>query len=286
MTAQLQEGVPGENYSCQNMMRQAGLNDSEAIIGVPGMWWSPGESNPRSAITHVLTKGVQNLLKRLGVPIVPTGVYGANTHQALVQKLGPAYTSCAWVQIYGDLLNATKGKSLTIPWKNDAVYEKEETLMGYESQGAADPSVFASLQAQINRYAKALGFAPVAVDGNIGPATATAAGMAATWVSNFSSMDVSVLAVAAAPTPAIVQVNASGLYAALKKNADAQGWPAAGSSGGGGGGGAMATIPGSSVPYASPGVFGDVNPVVVVGGGAFLLWLLFGKKGLMKKGRR
>ncbi len=284
MASPILGGVPGEHYSVQVMGRKAGLNDAESIMMGVGAWWSPMESSPDSAVTHVIVKGVQNLLRRRGVAIKPTGFYGTNTHEALVRVLGPQYVNRAWVQIYGDLLEGTG-------WSTPPDYSAPTATGGFVAQkGFADTlaqlvgagaGVVTGLQTQTNRFSNKVGFAPISTDGVVGPDTVSKATTVAKWIIR-TYLDTSMLLGALAnqdlsspDSVSYLNSNASALSAAFKSYADRAALPIAGGSPSSGG------APVYTAPIGSGSSISDLAVPALVGAG--VLWLLFGSK---KKGRK
>ena len=93
----------GDATSASELLRQAGISPNLAVLGTPAMFWTPGESDPASAMTKIVVQGAQKCLKKLGFAVRTHGLMDPVTRGALAKVSGPGWASRAWIQIYGDI---------------------------------------------------------------------------------------------------------------------------------------------------------------------------------------
>ena len=106
-TFNIAAGYKPEEQSAMGQLRRAGVDFSLATMAIPGMWFSPAESDPDSQVTMIIVMGIQRSLKAIGYwGIKQSGCMDAMTQNCLAQVAGPHWASRAWVTLYGAVQNA------------------------------------------------------------------------------------------------------------------------------------------------------------------------------------
>lgn len=85
-----------------------GMNRSVAEMVSPKMWITPGGSDPFNPAIIMIVNAAQARMRELGFKTEGHGFAEKPTQAAFARVSGPQWKDKAWIQIYGDLLNASK----------------------------------------------------------------------------------------------------------------------------------------------------------------------------------
>lgn len=89
------------------MLLEMGVNPQLASMVIPGLYWTPGESDPDSQITMVLVRGVQGALARIGFRTQTNGRLDPATRNAIQEVVGRNWESAPWASVYTRIRSAT-----------------------------------------------------------------------------------------------------------------------------------------------------------------------------------
>lgn len=95
---------------------EMGMNRGVATLAVPFMWVTPGGSDPFSPTVIMIVNAAQARMRELGYKVTGHGFAGKTTQAAFAAVSGPDWKNKSWIQIYGDLLTASKaGRRNSVP---------------------------------------------------------------------------------------------------------------------------------------------------------------------------
>ena len=115
--------MASNTYSARSIALALGLGETQATLSIGQMNRAPRSSDPDSASTVTIIKGMQRGLNSLGCGLPVTGHIDPKTAACMTHLSGPLWRTKSWLDLGKDLVNAKDNGRKMSPRKAVGSYD-------------------------------------------------------------------------------------------------------------------------------------------------------------------